>query len=99
MAPELPGRPHLVFPKYKTVIFSCHCIRYLHAPACPIWEREAEGWATEPYYVPGARAGYRELSIVSDVLRRRGWTVRTLWSCEAEDDEKIDLLLRLIGPD
>jgi DNA mismatch endonuclease (patch repair protein) len=78
---DLPGKPDLVFPKYKTVIFVHGC--YWHSHDCRygsvVPKTNAEFWRAK-------RAG----TIDRDERNKRdleylGWRVLTYWECEIKD--------------
>jgi DNA mismatch endonuclease, patch repair protein len=75
---DLPGRPDIVLPRLRTVIFvhGCfwHCHRCKYGSVVPA--TRADFWATK-------RAG----NVARDrrnrtALRRAGWRVFVLWECE-----------------
>jgi len=79
---DLPGRPDIVLPKYKTVIFVHGCFWHLHAD-CP------EG------RIPDSNMDYWEpklkRTVARDVencraLQDLGWNVVTVWECQIEKD-------------
>jgi DNA mismatch endonuclease Vsr len=73
---EMPGTPHLVFPKYRAVLFVCRCHTYGHD--CP------EGTGRPWYYIweVSVRHARKKLDAVLFILRRRGWKASVLWDCE-----------------
>ncbi|WP_366107837.1 hypothetical protein [uncultured Brevundimonas sp.] len=77
-ARELPGHPHLVFPRWKTAIFVCDCQHYLHG--CP---------TSLKWSFPDAHTRSKELAIFTCVLSHRGWKVDTVWRCEVSDQAPI----------
>lgn len=75
---DLPGRPDIVLPKYKTVIFVHGC--FWHRHNCRYFK-----W-------PTTRAEFWRAKILSNVtrdkrnrrqLRRLGWSVIVVWECQA----------------
>lgn len=75
---DLPGRPDLAFPKYRTVIFVHGCFWHRH-PRCVFAttpKTRAAFWATK-----FAANVERDSRNKSD-LRRLGWRVIVLWECE-----------------
>ena len=77
---DLPGKPDIVLPKYKTVIFVHGCFWHRHK-GCP----EAS--------VPKTRRTFWENKLNANVardernqrkLRRMGWRVIVVWECEVE---------------
>ena len=87
---DLPGKPDIVLPKLRTVIFVHGC--FWHSHECR-WGRvipktRAEFWAEK-------RGGTVERD---DRKARRleelGWRVLTIWECETRDRETLPALLR-----
>jgi DNA mismatch endonuclease, patch repair protein len=90
--PSLPGKPDIVLPKYRTVIFVHGCFWHRHkgckAAAMPKSHRKF--WADK-----FAR------NIANDMkqgwqLRRHGWKVVTVWECQIK---RPDVVLRRIERD
>jgi DNA mismatch endonuclease (patch repair protein) len=75
---DLPGRPDIVLPKYKTAIFVHGCFWHRHAgcknATTPSTNREF--WQRK--FLQNQR---RDLSNV-EKLRELGWDVRVIWECE-----------------
>ncbi|WP_454181775.1 very short patch repair endonuclease [Parvibaculum sp. MBR-TMA-1.3b-4.2] len=79
---DLPGKPDIIFPKYRTVIFVHGCFWHRHN-AC--------SRAT----TPKTRVDFWQNKFQRTVARDRqkqweleqaGWTVLTVWECELNDD-------------
>lgn len=75
---DLPGKPDLVFPKYKKVIFINGC--YWHMHNCRygkvVPKTNAEFWKTK-----------RESNVVRDKknrkdLKKSGWKYMIIWECQ-----------------
>lgn len=80
---DLPGRPDLAFPRYRTVVFVHGCFWHRHE-GC----RKAT--------LPKSRVEYWEAKFRTNVerdarntaeLTRMGWRVLTIWECETKDSE------------
>ncbi|WP_419204705.1 very short patch repair endonuclease [Bordetella trematum] len=72
----LPGRPDLVFPRYKTVILVHGC--FWHGHDCPMFRlpvTRSEFWAEK------IAANRRRDAIVHEALLALGWRVLTIWEC------------------
>lgn len=76
--PDLPGRPDLVFPASRTVVFVHGCFwhahencRYFTLPAT-----DSESWQTK---LEGNRARDRR---DQSALEETGWRVIIIWECE-----------------
>lgn len=94
---DLPGRPDLVFPGRKAVIFVHGCFWHQHAdPACINGRRpksRPEYWNAK---LDGniARDARREAE-----LKAAGWRVLTLWECDVErGDGLASALEAFLGP-
>lgn len=80
---DLPGRPDLAFPRYRTVVFVHGCF----------WHRH-EG--CQKSTLPKSRVEYWEAKFRINVerdarnsidLARMGWRVLTVWECETKNSE------------
>ncbi|MER8549921.1 very short patch repair endonuclease [Mesorhizobium sp. M1169] len=73
---DLPGRPDVVLPKYRTAIMVHGC--FWHGHDCPRGRRptaNAEFWARKI-----ERNMERDAAAVA-ALEASGWTVLTIWTC------------------
>ena len=86
-----PGKPDIVLPKYKTVIFINGCFWHRH---------EGCKYAT----MPKTRVGYWEdkfnRNIKNDILHKKhledmGWRVLTIWECQLKKDIFIETMLNV----
>lgn len=88
----LPGKPDIVLPKYKTVIFIHGCFWHGHT-------------GCKYYVVPKTRTEWWLNKINGNIandtkaicaLRQLGWKIITLWECELKPAIITDTLERLI---
>jgi DNA mismatch endonuclease (patch repair protein) len=73
---DLPGRPDMVFPRYRAAVFVHGC--FWHGHDCPLFkvpETRRDFWSAK---IAGNRA--RD-SRNRDALVREGWRVLTVWEC------------------
>lgn len=73
---KLPGRPDIVLPKYRTVVFVHGC--FWHGHDCPLYrlpKTRPEFWADK---IGKNRSRDQR---VTDELEARGWRVLTVWEC------------------
>ena len=73
----LPGRPDIVLPKHRTVVFVHGC--FWHQHDCYLFrlpKTRTEFWKAK---ADGNRARDRE---VASELKAQGWNVETLWECQ-----------------
>jgi len=87
---DLPGRPDIVLPKLRTVIFVHGC--FWHSHPCRwgsvVPKTRAEFWAAK-------RLGtITRDSTKARALEELGWRVLTVWECETRDLERLALLLQ-----
>jgi DNA mismatch endonuclease (patch repair protein) len=89
---DLPGKPDLVFPKHRTVIFVHGCF----------WHRHDCGLAAEPSTRPEFWAAKFKANVDRDARNRNqleslGWRVIEIWECEAGDPKKLSAKLLQIA--
>jgi DNA mismatch endonuclease (patch repair protein) len=89
---KLPGKPDLVFPKYKTVIFVNGCFwhghddcRYFVVP-----KTRTEWWLNK---INANRANDKKAALK---LLESGWTILILWECELKGDNAERTLKKVI---
>jgi DNA mismatch endonuclease, patch repair protein len=91
---DLPGRPDIVFPGRKIVLFVHGC--FFHGCRKCVDGRR----------VVRSNTGYWTLKILSNrerdarnrkKLRRAGWQVLEIWECEAADARRVDRLIKKIS--
>lgn len=96
---DLPGRPDIVLPKYKTALFVHGCFWHRH-PDCP------------KASTPKTRAEFWKDKFETNVMRDRrnvealnnaGWQVLTVWECETKQAKalatRLNALLKSNGLD
>ena len=94
---DLPGKPDLVFPGRKAVIFVHGCFWHQHPdPACLNGRRPK---SRPEYWNPKLDGNIaRDASRVAE-LRARGWRVLTLWECGIERGDGLSAALeQFLGP-
>ena len=86
---NLPGKPDIVLPKYKTVIFVHGCFWHGH-----------EG--CQYYVIPKTRTEFWLNKINTNIqndmknlisLKNMGWNVITIWECETKKKKNIKVLI------
>lgn len=83
-ASDLPGKPDIVFPKYRTVVFINGCFWHGHegCKKFTVPETNRDFWMAKI-----ERNRQRDME-TSAALRGLGWNVITVWSCELSTKEK-----------
>lgn len=79
----LPGRPDLVFRKYRTVVFVHGCFWHRH-PRCQYATTPASNGAFWQRKFSDNVARDRKKA---DQLRRLGWRVLTIWECQVAEPQ------------
>jgi len=82
---KLPGRPDIVLPKYRTVVFVHGC--FWHGHDCPLYrlpKTRPEFWADK---IGKNRA--RDQRVTSE-LEAMGWRVLTVWECSLRGKTAIE---------
>ena len=88
---DLPGRPDIVLPRYRTVVFVHGCF----------WHRHRD---CKHAYTPKSRISFWKSKFAQNVSRDRrvrtelaaaGWNVVIVWECEIRDVELLESRLRL----
>ena len=83
---DLPGKPDIVLPKHKTVIFVHGCYWHRH-PRCQL------------AYSPKSRVEFWKTKFKSNVardkrnqkdLKRLGWEVAVIWECDTKSEETLE---------
>ncbi len=77
----LPGRPDIVLPKYRSIVFVHGCFWHGHRDcALSSIPRHRSDWWKKKFDENRARDRR-----VSTKLRHLGWNVITIWQCQIED--------------
>ena len=91
---NLPGRPDLVFPKHRLVVFVHGCFWHRHEGCRHASTPKSQiAFWTEKFAANVARDGRQEAA-----LRARGWRVLVIWECETRHkavvERKLSTLVR-----
>ncbi len=91
-ARDLPGRPDIVFPSRKKVIFVHGC--FWHSHGC---DKGQPPKSRLRYWKPKLRANQDRDAAQLQALQAMGWSVLTVWQCETKDPEALkSMLLRFL---
>ena len=85
---KLPGKPDIVLPKYRTVIFVNGCFWHMHE-GCRyfVWPKHnAEFWKKK------IRDNAERDKRATNKLEEQGWKVLTVWECELKNAKKDETL-------
>jgi DNA mismatch endonuclease (patch repair protein) len=80
---DLPGKPDLVFPRKRKVIFVHGCFWHQHPdPLCP--DSRAPKTRLE-YWLPKLQRNSQRDADHTQALQSNGWNVLVIWECETRD--------------
>lgn len=90
---KLPGKPDIVFTKYKTVIFINGCFWHGHedCPKAHIPKTKTEWWKAKI-----TRNQERDRQEYA-ALKQQGWRVLVIWECQLVPKKRAQTLLALEG--
>lgn len=89
---DLPGKPDIVLPRYKTVIFINGCFWHGH-PGCKyatIPETNREFWSNK------ISGNMERDKVTFSTLEKMGWRIIVVWQCELKPKKKDRTLQNLI---
>lgn len=78
----LPGKPDIVFPKLRVVIFVHGCFWHMHE--CKYFKLPA---TNSQFWREKLEGNVRRDRRVVDELQSKGWTVLTVWECELRESK------------
>jgi DNA mismatch endonuclease (patch repair protein) len=89
---KLPGKPDIVLPKYKTVIFVHGCFWHGHKNCryFTIPKTRTQWWTDK------INRNIELDKLHSTALKKAGWKIITIWGCELKPDKAEHTLLKLI---
>lgn len=88
---KLPGKPDIVLPKYRTIVFVHGCFWHMHE-GCRYFvlpSTNTEFWKNK---LEGNRERDRK---VQNELKDAGWRVLIVWECELKKDRRDETLTNL----
>jgi DNA mismatch endonuclease, patch repair protein len=87
-AKELPGKPDLVFPKYKAVVFVHGC--FWHGHECQLfkWPQTRAKFWKDKIHKNRANDKRAVTTLMTD-----GWRVCVVWECALRNNKNIEVLL------
>ncbi len=86
----LPGKPDLVLPRWRAVVFVNGCFWHQHA-GC----RDARIPASNvAFWKHKLHENVRRDRRVRSVLRRAGWGIFVIWECEVHRPARLESLIR-----
>lgn len=89
----LPGNPDIVLPRFSVIIFVHGCFWHSHRCAAG----KAAPKSRLDYWLPKLEGNKRRDRKAVRALRRRGWTVITIWECQTKDDRRLQRSIAAVG--
>ena len=90
---ELPGKPDLVFPSLKKIIFVHGCFWHRHAGCQLAYAPKSN----QEFWMEKFEKNVQRDETNAKLLAERGWDVLIVWECETKDTDalrsKIDVFL------
>ena len=76
-----PGKPDVVLPKYKTVVYINGCFWHLHGCANFVWPK-----SNIDYWKNKLNGNKNRDEMCYKAMAENGWKVIVVWECEINDD-------------
>lgn len=86
---ELPGKPDIVLPKYKKIIFVHGCFWHNHKNC----KKSGIPKSNIDFWEDKINKNVIRDSAVVNKLTKSGWDVYIIWECETEDDDLLKSIL------
>lgn len=90
---KMPGKPDLVFPKYRTAVFVHGCFWHRHK-GCRFATTPA---SNAVFWQEKFDANVQRDALVKYALRKLGWKVRVIWACQLQEGKLEALENRIRG--
>lgn len=87
---RLPGKPDIVLPKYKAVIFVNGCFWHKHDCTRFVWPA-----SNQEYWIPKILRNAERDKENYQILENSGWRVLVVWECELKKKVRDDTLKKL----
>jgi len=89
-SPNLPGKPDLIFPRWKKAIFVHGCFWHRH-PGC---RKTTTPKSNESFWHEKFLRNTERDERVLQELERLGWDTLVIWQCETKSTAELDGLLK-----
>ena len=87
---ELPGKPDLVFPRWRTAVFVNGCFWHSHRNC----GRARIPRTNVDYWTKKLLRNVRRDQETVRVLKKSGWRCAVIWECQAKDPARLERILR-----
>lgn len=86
---DLPGKPDIVFPRYKKIIFVHGCFWHRHDGCRYAYNPKSQ----IDFWKEKFRQNVKRDKKVQDALLQLGWQVHIIWECETKKFELLEEIL------
>lgn len=91
---DLPGKPDIVLPKYKTAIFVHGCFWH-QCPNCNRGGRTPK--SNKDYWILKLKNNKERDKANSEELRHLGWKVIVIWECQIKNQDQLRAIFAKIS--
>ncbi|SDT30397.1 T/G mismatch-specific endonuclease [Pseudomonas cedrina] len=92
---DLPGKPDIVLPRYRTCIFVQGCFWHQH-PGCKYAHTPK---SNQDFWLPKLAKNVERDQISERKLKEMGWQVVIIWECDTKNREILQARIReALGP-
>jgi DNA mismatch endonuclease (patch repair protein) len=91
---ELPGRPDIVFPGRRAVVFVHGCFWH-GCPACIDGQRRVK--SNTQYWIDKVLYNQERDTRNRETLQALGWKVIVVWECETDDPGRLAAVVKQLG--
>lgn len=92
---DLPGSPDLVFPSLRKAIFVHGCFWHAHENCSVANRPKSRTWYWDEKFSRNKKRDRKN----ANALRRAGWSVATIWECQAKSESFVaKKVSRFLGP-
>jgi DNA mismatch endonuclease (patch repair protein) len=87
---DLPGKPDLIFPRWRTALFVNGCFWHSHRNC----KRARMPKTNVDYWTKKLLRNVRRDKETVRLLKKSGWRCVVIWECQAKEPTKLDRILR-----
>lgn len=87
--PDLPGKPDLVFPARRKVIFVHGCFWHSHKCKTGLIPK-----SNREFWLPKLQRNTARDSKIIEALEQQGWSALVIWQCELKDARSVSLRVK-----
>lgn len=89
---DLPGKPDIILPRYKTIIFVHGCFWHRHEGCRCAYDPKSRIDLWQKKFRQNVKRDKKS----QDALLQLGWQVHVIWECETKESELLEKILEKI---